>query len=251
MAAAVLTAPLLPAQAPSAPPGFPPAARDVREEQRHIADYLTYAASDNHKGLERAGANNLDLATVSGLHAVDQLLQCSKLMDQDPQHVEQIRSWFFDNDVVRTHLRNNFFLFLKPRYDDLEERLDEFAHALKQRGYSAVLVTINKLRAWNTANDPEAKRQIEHEIDQVVTEVSRSASARAGGGSDASTGLQAGGGADEIGSRAGAVPQGPGGPGATGVSLGNGITASSGPGGVTLTDPSGRSATLPGAFLNP
>jgi hypothetical protein len=248
MAAAVLAAPFLPAQAPSVPPALPPAARDVREEQRHISDYLTYAASDNVKGLERAGANNLDLATVSGLHAVDQLLQCSKLMDQDPQHVEQIRSWFFDNDVVRTHLRNNFFLFLKPRYDELEERLDDFAHALKARGYSAVSVTISKLRAWNTANDPEAKRQIENEIDQVVSEVSRSASARAGGGSDASTGLQAGGGADDIGSHSGAMVQGP---GAAGFALGNGVTASSGPGGVTLTDPSGRSATVPGAFLNP
>ena len=229
MTAAIAAAPFLPAQTPPPPEPPPPKARDVREEQRHIADYLTYAASDLQKGLERAGGNNLDLATVSGLHAVGQLLQCSKLMDKDPQHVEQIRPWCFDNDITRAQLRNNFFQHLKPRYDDLEERLDGFAHSLKDRGYSAVLVTINKLRAWNTANDVATKRRIEQEIDQVVTEVSRSAAAHPGGGSDASTGLRTGG----------------------GDALGNGVMAVGGPGGVTLTDPSGRSAILPGAVLNP
>jgi hypothetical protein len=243
IAGAALAAPVLAAQTPPAPP--PPKARDVREEQRHIADYLTYAASDLQKGLERAGVNNLDLATVSGLHAVNQMLECSKLMDKNPQHVEQVRSWFFDNDAGRAQMRNNFFKELKPRYDDLEERLDSFAHSLKDRGYSAVLVTINKLRAWNTANDAATKRQIEQEIDHVVTEVSRQAATKAGGGSDASTGLHAGSGGPEAGA--------PGGPGSSdnAQSLGNGITAAPGKGGVVLSDPSGRSATLPGATLNP
>jgi hypothetical protein len=243
IAGAALAAPVLTAQTPPAPQ--PPKARDVREEQRHIADYLTYAASDLQKGLERAGANNLDLGTVSGLHAVDQMLQCSKLMDKDPQHVEQVRSWFFDNDAARSLMRNNFFKVLKPRYDDLEERLDGFAHSLKDRGYSAVLVTINKLRAWNTANDVATKRQIEQEIDQVVTEVSRQAAAKAGGGSDASTGLHAGSGGPEAGSF--------GAPGSSdnAQSLGNGITAIAGKDGVVLSGPSNRSATLAGATLNP
>jgi len=245
IAGAAMAAPVLVAQTPPPAPPPPPKARDVREEQRHIADYLTYAASDLQKGLERAGANNLDLATVSGLHAVDQMLQCSKLMDKDPYHVEQVRSWFFDNDAARSLMRDNFFKVLKPRYDDLEERLDSFAHNLKDRGYSAVLVTINKLRAWNTANDAATKRQIEREIDQVVTEVSRQAAAKVGGGSDASTGLRAGLGGPE----AGAV----GAPGSSenAQSLGNGITAVAGKGGVILSDPSGRSATLSGATLNP
>src|ERR1017187_8917585 len=185
-----MAVPVLVAQTPPPAPPPPPKARDVREEQRHIADYLTYAASDLQKGLERAGANNLDLATVSGLHAVDQMLQCSKLMDKDPYHVEQVRSWFFDNDAA-------------------------------------------------------TKRHIEREIDQVVTEVSRQAAAKVGGGSDASTGLHAGWGGPE----AGAL----GAPGSSenAQSLGNGITAVAGKGGVILSDPSGRSATLAGATLNP
>jgi hypothetical protein len=251
MAAALWTAPFLPAQTTATPP--PPKARDVREEQRHIADYLTYAASDHQKGLERAGSNSLDLATVSGLHAVDQLLQCSKLMDRDPQHVEEIRPWFFDNDITRAQLRNNFFQVLKPRYDDLEERLDAFAHSLKDRGYSAVLVTINKLRAWNTASDPATKQQIEREIDQVVSEVSQSAAAHAGGGSDASTGLRAGAGGASPSGDEGALGGGfgPGGGGAGGVALGNGLTAAGGRDGITLTDANGRSADIPGAVLNP
>jgi len=235
-------------------------AGDVREEQRHIADYLTYGSSDLQKGIERAGVNNLDLATVSGLHAVDQLLQCSKLMDQDPQHVERVRPWLFDNDVARSEMRTNFFQSLKPRYDDLEERLDAFAHSLKDRGYSAVLVTINKLRAWNNSSDAAAKRQIEQEIDQVVTEVSRAAAAKAGGGSDASTGLHAGGpgGGDlsspgaRVGGFGGGMLSTRGGGGSGGeVALGNGDTAVGSPGGVIVSDPSGRSATLAGATLNP
>jgi len=240
----------------------PPKARDVREEQRHISDFLTYAGSDLQKGLERAGGNNLDLATVSGLHAVDQLLQCSKLMDQDPQHVEQVHPWLFDNDVARSEMRNNFFQSLKPRYDDLEERLDAFAHSLKDRGYSAVLFTINKLRAWNNSSDAAAKRQIEQEIDQVVTEVSRSASAKAGGGSDASTGLHAGNSPAGGGSFGGAGMQGGGQDGGMlsdgrggvaggGLPLGNGTTAFPGRGGVVVTDSTGRSGTIPGATLNP
>jgi hypothetical protein len=248
---------------PSPAASSPLKSGDVREEQRHIADYLTYGGSDLQKGIERAGVNNLDLATVSGLHAVDQLLQCSKLMDQDPQHVERVRPWLFDNDIARSEMRANFFQSLKPRYDDLEERLDAFAHSLKDRGYSAVLVTINKLRAWNNSSDAAAKRQIEQEIDQVVTEVSRAAAAKAGGGSDASTGLHAGGpgsgGMDLTGSGMGGGGYGNGllsrggggGAGGGDVSLGNGATAVAAPGGVIVSDPSGRSATLAGATLNP
>jgi hypothetical protein len=229
-------------------------ARDVREEQRHISDYLTYSASDLQTGLERAGGNNLDLATVSGLHAVAQLLQCSKLMDNDPQHVEQIHSWF-DSDYTRSDLRNTFFGILKPRYDDLEERIDGFARSLKDRGYSAVLYTINKLRAWNNTADQGAKAQLEHEIDQVVTDVSREATAHPGGGSDANTGLSANSdhGAGGGGSSGGFAPLGGNfGPGQGGtVQLGNGLSAFPGAGGVTVQDGYGHQASLPGATLNP
>lgn len=253
LAGAALAAPALFAQDVSQPIAL--RARDVREEQRHISDYLTYSASDLQTGLERAGGNNLDLATVSGLHAVQQLLQCSKLMDNDPQHVEQIHSWF-DSDYTRADLRNTFFGILKPRYDDLEERIDAFAHDLKDRGYSAVLYTINKLRAWNNTADQGAKEQLEHEIDQVVTDVSRAATSRPGGGSDASTGLSAGamGEAGGGGGSGGFGPVGGGsftpGQGGT-VQLGNGLSAFPGAGGVTVQDAYGHQATIPGATLNP
>jgi hypothetical protein len=250
LAGAAFAAPALPAQDVSQPVAL--RARDVREEQRHISDYLTYSASDLQTGLERAGGNNLDLATVSGLHAVAQLLQCSKLMDNDPQHVEQIHSWF-DSDYTRAELRNTFFGILKPRYDDLEERIDAFAHSLKDRGYSAVLYTINKLRAWNNTADPGAKDQLEHEITQVVTDVSRAATSRPGGGSDASTGLSAGGESGGGGGSGGFAPLGGSytpGQGGT-VALGNGLNAFPGAGGVTVQDGYGHQALIPGATLNP
>lgn len=255
LAGAVFLAPYLSAQVPSMPE--PPRAKagDVREEQRHIADYLTYAGSDLQKGLERAGDNSLDLATVSGLHAVGELLQCSKLMDHDPDHIEEVRPWFFDNDAARSEMRNNFFLVLKPHYDDLEDRLDSFARSLRDRGYSAVYVTINQLRAWNTSSDPAAKQQIEQEIDRVVDEVSRDAASKPGGASDASTGIQAsafpgsmGAGASAGGGSDGAYG---GASGTQAVPLGGGVSAMSSPAGVVITDGSGRSATLPGAILNP
>jgi len=262
LAGAAVAAPGLRAQFALASP--PLHARDVREEQRHISDYLVYAGSDLQKGLERAGGNNLDLATVSGLHAVDQLLQCSKLMDKDPQHVEQIHPWLFDNDVARSDMRNNFFQRLKPHYDDLEERLDGFARSLKARGYSAVFVTINKLRAWNSASDPAARQQIEKEIDQVVTEVSRQAAVKPGGASDLSTGIRpglsegapgAGGsginGIRDNGDGTGTLPDGQTVMMNGAEPLGNGTTAFPARNGVVLADGGGRSALLRGATLNP
>ncbi len=171
----LMTLPLAPIAFSQTPP--PPAASgtpttiksgDLDREQRQIRALLEDTTAQLKEGLMRVGENRLDSATATGMRAIRSLFATAKLVDGHPQRIEMVQRFLF-SESAREGYRATYRDELRPKYFEVEKKVEDFAANLQGHGYSAVMVALGKVRTWMNTNDAAARKTAEDQLNQVVT----------------------------------------------------------------------------------
>jgi hypothetical protein len=172
----LMTLPLAPIAFSQTPPPPPPEggtaatikSSDLDREQRQIAALLEDTTAQLREGLLRIGENRLDSATATGMRAIRSLFASAKLIDVQPQRIEMVQRFLF-SESAREEYRAKYRDELRPKYFEVEKKVEDFAANLQGHGYSAVMVALGKVRTWMNTNDAAARKMAEDQLNQVVT----------------------------------------------------------------------------------
>lgn len=142
--------------------------RDIDREQRQIATLLEDTTAQLNEGLLRVGENRLDSATATGMRAIRSLFDSAKLIDGHPRRIELLQRLLF-SETAREEYRAKYRDVLRPKYFEVEKKVEDFAVNLQGHGYSAVMVALSKVRTWMNTADATARHTAEEQLTKVMT----------------------------------------------------------------------------------
>ena len=141
---------------------------EIDREQRQIATLLEDTTAQLNEGLLRVGGNRLDSATATGMRAIGSLFDAAKLIDGHPRRIELLQRLLF-SESAREQYRANYRDVLRPKYFEVEKKVEDFAVNLQGHGYSAVMVALSKVRTWMNTPDAAARHTAEEQLTKVMT----------------------------------------------------------------------------------